>query len=234
MIKSRKKGVCEVCSKKFEQRNLYHTETMRQGVLELVKSKNRNFTNKSRVCTKCLKEARAEYIIKTLKDEEKDISHLEGDVLSSIKKQDILSRNIYNAYKKKRKVSEALSDKLAEFGGSWKFIIIFALFLAGWIMMNLLLLTSEPFDPYPFIFLNLILSTLAAIQAPIIMMSQNRQEFRDRLRGEHDYKINLKAELEIRYLHEKLDLLMKNHWNRLLQIQQMQVDVLEEIKKKRR
>ena len=234
MARSRKKGVCHVCGKKFENRNLNKSDIVRKGVLELVKKKNKDFGQRSRICTKCLKEARAEYIIYTLKQEESDISHLEKDVVSSIKKQETLSKNIYSAYDKKRKFSETVSDKIAEFGGSWKFIIMFFLFLAVWIIINMILLLKEPFDPYPFILLNLILSTIAAIQAPIIMMSQNRQESRDRLRGEQDYKINLKAELEIRYLHEKLDLLMKNHWNRLLQIQQMQVDVLEEIKKKRR
>ncbi|MAG16403.1 hypothetical protein CMO88_05075 [Candidatus Woesearchaeota archaeon] len=234
MARVRRKGVCIICSRKLERRNLYLGKVMRQGVYELVKNKNKEFGEKSKLCGKCLSETRAEYIIGTLKDEEADISHLEKDVLTSIKKQDTITRNIYKDYRKKLKISDAISDKLAEFGGSWTFIIMFGLFLAGWIMVNIYLLSQKPFDPYPFILLNLILSTLAAIQAPIIMMSQNRQESRDRLRSEHDYKINLKAELEIRYLHEKIDLLLKNHWNRLLQIQQMQVDVLEEIKKRKK
>jgi len=153
--------------------------------------------------------------------------------VGSIKRQEVMSGNMYKEYKKKLKLSEAMSDRIAEFGGSWKFILSFGGFLAIWIGINMVYLANRSFDPYPFILLNLILSTIAALQAPVIMMSQNRQESRDRVRAKHDYQINLKAELEIRYLHEKLDILLKNHWNRLIQIQQMQVDVLEEIRKKR-
>ena len=115
-------------------------------------------------------------------------------------------------------MGEALADRIATFGGSWKFIIVFGSVLGTWIVINALVLRAKPFDPYPFILLNLILSCLAAIQAPVIMMSQNRQEAKDRLRSEHDYRINLKAELEIRHLHEKLDHLLSHQWERLAEI----------------
>jgi uncharacterized membrane protein len=126
-------------------------------------------------------------------------------------------------------LGERVADKLADFGGSWRFIGIFAGALFLWMAMNSTLLVWKPFDPYPFIFLNLILSCLAAIQAPVIMMSQNRQEARDRLQAEHDYRVNLKAELEIRHLHEKIDHLLMNQWQRLLEIQQIQMDLMEEV-----
>src|SRR5205823_575225 len=122
----------------------------------------------------------------------------------------------------------------AEFGGSWKFIIVFGAILLGWIVLNALVLLNRAFDPYPFILLNLILSSLAALQAPIIMMSQNRAEARDRLRGENDYKVNLKAELEIRHLHEKIDHLLRRQYNRLFEIQQIQIELLEEISQRKR
>jgi uncharacterized membrane protein len=127
---------------------------------------------------------------------------------------------------------ERLADKIAEFGGSWRFIIIFFVILSLWIAINSLTLILKPFDPYPFILLNLILSCLASIQAPIIMMNQNRQEDKDRLRAEHDYRINLKAELEIRHLHEKIDHLLMNQWQRLLEIQEIQMELMEELARK--
>ena len=122
-----------------------------------------------------------------------------------------------------------MADKLADFGGSWRFIGIFCGLLFLWIVINSALIIWKPFDPYPFIFLNLILSCLAAIQAPVILMSQNRQEARDRLQAEYDYRINLKAELEIRHLHEKIDHLLMNQWQRLLEIQQIQMELMEEL-----
>jgi uncharacterized membrane protein len=100
--------------------------------------------------------------------------------------------------------------------------------------MNSVVMLMKPFDPYPFIFLNLILSCLAAMQAPVILMSQNRQEARDRLQAEHDYRINLKAELEIRHLHEKIDHLLMNQWQRLMEIQQIQMELMEELARKKR
>ena len=117
----------------------------------------------------------------------------------------------------------------AQFGGSWAFIISFGVVLVVWITINSGLLLNRPFDPYPFILLNLILSCIAALQAPVIMMSQNRQEAKDRIRGEHDYMVNLKAELEIRNLHEKMDYLVVQQGVRLMEIQQIQIELLEEL-----
>ncbi len=130
-------------------------------------------------------------------------------------------------------LGQRLADHVASFGGSWTFIIFFASVLIVWIVINSVAMLGKPFDPYPFILLNLVLSCLAAIQAPVIMMSQNRQEVKDRLRAENDYRVNLKAELEIRHLHSKLDLLLTHQWQRLLEIQQVQTDLLEELGNKR-
>jgi len=121
---------------------------------------------------------------------------------------------------------------MANFGGSWKFIILFTVILILWIGINSMALISKHFDPYPYILLNLILSCLAAIQAPVIMMSQNRQEAKDRMRSKHDYKINLKAELEIRLLNEKIDFLLAKQWHQLLEIQGIQTEIIGEILKK--
>lgn len=127
-----------------------------------------------------------------------------------------------------------MADKLADFGGSWLFIGIFCGVLIIWLFMNSVALIMKPFDPYPYIFLNLVLSCLAAIQAPVILMSQNRQEVRDRLHAEQDYRVNLKAELEIRHLHEKIDHLLMNQWQRLMEIQQIQMELMEELARKKR
>lgn len=124
---------------------------------------------------------------------------------------------------------QKIADKVALFGGSWTFIISFFLFIAVWISSNVFFLNQKTFDPYPFILLNLILSCIAAVQAPIIMMSQNRQEEKDRVRAKKDYQINLKAELEIQKLHEKVDELMIQQHEKIMEIQQLQVALLKEI-----
>lgn len=121
-----------------------------------------------------------------------------------------------------------MADRVATFGGSWTFILSFCAVLVLWMVLNVTGILFKPFDVYPFILLNLALSSLAALQAPIIMMSQRRQEEKDRLRGENDYQVNLKAELEIRQLHEKIDHQLAHQWERLAEMQQIQIEILEE------
>ncbi len=120
--------------------------------------------------------------------------------------------------------------RMAQFGGSWTFIALFGCVLIVWILINSVALVSKPFDPYPYILLNLVLSCLAAMQAPVIMMSQNRQEAKDRARATHDYQVNLKAELEIRQLHQKLDHILSRQWERLVEIQEVQLELLSEMR----
>ena len=152
--------------------------------------------------------------------------------MRSLKENGLLSKNINIEFDQKLTFGERLADRIAHFGGSWSFIVIFVGVLLLWVAANSVILIWRPFDPYPFILLNLVLSGLAVIQAPIIMMSQNRQEAKDRFRSEHDYSINLKAELEIRHLHEKIDHLLKNQWQRLLEIQEIQMELMEELTRK--
>ncbi len=172
---------------------------------------------------------RKDYVKDVLEEEIGELSALDEEVIESLHQHEILSSDIEKQFEKKLTFGERLSDRIAEFGGSWKFLITFGAVIVVWIGANAVLLATGAFDPYPFILLNLILSCLAAVQAPIIMMSQNRAEARDRLRGENDYKINLKAELEIRHLHEKLDHLLRRQYNRLFEIQQIQIELLQEI-----
>jgi len=175
---------------------------------------------------------RAKYVHALLESEKGELTFLEHEVLESLQKQELLSANVDFEFEKQRTLGERMADRLAVFGGSWKFLIYFGVFLVLWIVMNSLVLYRRPADPYPFIFLNLMLSCLAAVQAPIIMMSQNRQETKDRLRSQHDYQVNLKAELEIRNLHEKMDHLLSNQWERLIQIQELQLELLSELGRK--
>jgi uncharacterized membrane protein len=168
-------------------------------------------------------------VCRVLEQEKGELSALEQEVVQSLREQEAISENTNVEFESGRTLGERLSDRLARFGGSWTFILLFGSVLVGWIILNTVVFARRTFDPYSFILLNLVLSCLAAIQAPIIMMSQNRQEAKDRLRAEHDYRVNLKAELEIRLLHAKLDQLLTHQWQRLLEIQQLQVDLMEEL-----
>lgn len=138
-----------------------------------------------------------------------------------------LSRNVVQEFEDSRTFGERLADRIAKFGGSWPFILVFLACLGGWAILNTALLRSRAFDPYPYILLNLFLSMLASLQAPIIMMSQNRQAAKDRVDAAHDYEINLKAEMEIRGLHEKLDELRERRWMELVDMQQEQIRLLQ-------
>jgi uncharacterized membrane protein len=190
--------------------------------------------SKGFICFDDLGEFRKDYVKDVLQEEIGELSALDHEVIESLQQHEILSSDISKQFEKKLTFGERLSDHIAEFGGSWKFLISFGAVLLIWIAINGVILVTHAFDPYPFILLNLILSCLAAVQAPIIMMSQNRAEARDRLRAENDYKVNLKAELEIRHLHEKIDHLLRRQYNRLFEIQQIQIELLEEIGRKRK
>ncbi|WP_303890382.1 DUF1003 domain-containing protein [Terrimonas ferruginea] len=174
---------------------------------------------------------RKAYIEKLLQEEVGELTEVEKTVASSIGKKKLLAGALGNSEDSPPSFGERLADKVASFGGSWNFIIIFFLIIAGWMLLNFWWFHNRGFDPYPFILLNLILSCLAAIQAPIIMMSQNRQEDKDRERAEHDYKVNLKAEVEIRMLHEKIDHLLLHQNKRLLEIQELQAEMMASISK---
>ena len=171
-----------------------------------------------------------EKLKRLLETENQQLKKLNDIVLQSINEEKLLSQKLYEFEEKHPPFGSRLADKVAAFGGSWAFIMVFLLMMLTWMIINLHFL-SRPFDPYPFIFLNLLLSTLAAIQAPLIMMSQNRKEKKDRQRAINDYLVNLKAEIEVRHLHQKLDLLISDQMKTLFEIQKMQMDVMEEIRK---
>src|SRR5438876_4217858 len=225
--------VCQVCKKPRSPHNGMIAELIRPSLLEFIKKRLPDLDSKGFICLDDLGEFRKDYIKEVLEDEIGELSALDQEVIESLEQHEILSSDISKQFEKKLTFGERLSDHIAEFGGSWKFLISFGAVLLIWIAINGVILETRAFDAYPFILLNLILSCLAAVQAPIIMMSQNRAETRDRLRAENDYKINLKAELEIRHLHEKIDHLLRRQYNRLFEFQQIQIELLEELGRKR-
>ena len=224
-----KKGICEISKKSYRANSLVVGRNLRSHIMALIKNDYPDFGDDSLISITELNRYRKKYLESILTDEVGELSKIEQEVIESINANEILSDNIEFDMQAKITFGQKIADKVAEFGGSWRFIIGFFSFLGIWIIINAAILLQDSFDPYPFILLNLILSCLAAIQAPIIMMSQNRKEDRDRKRSEHDYKINLKAELEIRLLHEKMDHLLIHQNKRFVEIQQIQMDLMEDI-----
>ncbi len=225
-----KEFISNISKKSFPESEKIHASTIRKSIYDLIKKEHPSFSHTSSLSISELNEYRQKYISEYLLDEVGELSELEKDVLESIQNQETISSKI-NLMEGEDKftIGQRLADRIASFGGSWKFIIIFGVFIFIWMIINIVVLATRAFDPYPFILLNLILSCLAALQAPVIMMSQNRQEDKDRERGKQDYMINLKSELEIRMLHEKLDHLIIHQQQELLNIQQVQVEMMGEI-----
>lgn len=202
---------------------------IREGIFQLIKTNFPQFGKEDFISIAELNKYRRLYLTSLIIQEKGEVDEIDRDVMDAIKNNSILSENIQDELESKLTFGQRLADKVAAFGGSWTFIITFFSFIVIWMAINVWVLATKPFDPFPFILLNLILSCLAAIQAPIIMMSQNRQEQKDRQRGEHDYKINLKAELEIKLLSEKIDHLLVHQNKKLLEIQELQTDYLEDL-----
>ncbi|GGW63666.1 putative membrane protein [Winogradskyella epiphytica] len=204
-------------------------KSIRKSIFDLIKSEYSDFNTESIISISELNQYRQKYIAHYLIKEVGELSSLENDVLKTIESEERLSTKRESDASLNFTFGQRLADKIAVFGGSWKFIIFFGLFILVWIISNIVFLVNEGFDPYPFILLNLILSCLAALQAPVIMMSQNRQEEKDRERAKQDYIVNLKSELEIRMLHEKIDHLIIHQQQELLNIQQVQVEMMEDL-----
>lgn len=199
-----------------------------QSVKELITKDFPDIDDYDYICVGDLNHYRVMYVKQLLEGENKKIDRDVVDVISSIEERGIISKKVETEIDESRTFGERLSDSLAQFAGSWKFILIFCVVIVTWVLANTVLLFVYRFDPYPFILLNLILSCVAALQAPIIMMSQNRQEDRDRIRSISDYKLNLKAELEIRLLHDKLDDFIRNNWQKLVEIQEIQLEMISD------
>ena len=226
------KNVCSINKKEYPESEIVTGGQLRKPLLNFIQQQHPDFNYSSNISKEALQEQRKKYIESLIKEDIGDITDAEREVIGSITENEILSENIDLREDQTLTLGERLADKVAAFGGSWTFITIFFLILLCWMALNVVMMHNKGFDPYPFILLNLVLSCLAAIQAPIIMMSQNRQEAKDRERGEHDYKINLKAELEIRMLHEKIDHLLLEQNKKLLELQQTQNEMFSQMAKR--
>lgn len=220
---------CELSGEALASQDAVKISDLRPAIRDQVLGENPDVNPDGFVGQRALNKLRLDRIQKMLIEDRGEVTALDKEVLESIEKDRVFAHDPMKEAPEKVTFGDRLSDKMASFGGSWSFIILFFIVLAIWIVMNLGLLVIKPFDPFPFILMNLILSCIAAIQAPVIMMSQNRQERKDRARSEHDYQINLKAELEIRALHEKIDRLIGHQWQQLLEVQQMQMDMMQEL-----
>ena len=221
--------ICQICGKQKKMSEVVPAEFVREPIVETIRKTHPDWSSSGFICTPDLNSFRAQYVRDILKKEKGELSSVEERVVKSMEDQEVLSKDINAAFERKLTFGQRLSDRLSDMVGSWGFIIGFFVVLIIWVAMNSVVLIFKPFDPYPFILLNLVLSCIAAIQAPIILMSQNRAEAKDRLRAEHDYLVNLKAELEIRHLNEKLDHLLVNQWQRLLEIQEVQTELMTQL-----
>ena len=218
----------DLSGKEFPENEKISAKNIRQSLLHFINKTHPNFSKSCFLSIEEMNEYREKYISEFLNKKLGNLTEVEKQVIQSVSKNTMISTEVEEDEQEITFVQK-LADKVAEFGGSWGFIIFFMTFLVAWILLNVFWLSHHGFDPYPFILLNLILSCIAAIQAPVIMMSQNRQEEKDRERAKKDYKINLKSELEIRELHEKIDHLIIHYQQDLLEIQKTQIDLLENI-----
>ena len=224
---SPKKGVCAITGRVLSRKDLVPLALLRPSLSERFMQKYPALTEESLISRGEVARLRAARVEEMLEQERGELGALEHKVAQSLASSSTLAANTDDDYDEHRSLGERLADNMATFGGSWSFLMSFAVVLLAWMAYNLWR-GEGSFDPYPFILLNLVLSCLAAVQAPVIMMSQRRQEAKDRARALNDYAVNLKVELEVRNLHEKLDHLLMRQWERLAEIQQLQLEIMQE------
>ncbi len=227
------KQTCAVTGKTLPPDQVVPLSSLRPQIAEKIRAICPGIEDQASIGHEAINAARLEYVRGLLESQAGELDRLDKEVVESLHRQELVTQKPLDDDDGTVTFAQRVSDKLASFGGSWTFILAFVGFMLTWIGLNVFWFRSQGFDPYPFILLNLVLSCLAALQAPVIMMSQNRQETRDRLRAENDYKINLKAELEIRHLHERVDYLLHQQASRLLEVQEIQVELMKELSRAR-
>ena len=220
--------ISAISGKELPAKDSVCLKTLRNPILNLIKEEHPTIDTNLYITSSELNVYREKYISKYLQAEIHELSNLEKSVITSMNDDKSFVNKVADEVEN-RTFGQRIADNVADFGGSWKFIIMFLSFIAIWIIANIIFLLDKGFDPYPFILLNLILSCIAALQAPVIMMSQNRQEEKDRERAKKDYMINLKSELEIRMLHEKIDHLILHQQEELIEIQKVQIEMMNDI-----
>ncbi|MEO9004953.1 MAG: DUF1003 domain-containing protein [Ginsengibacter sp.] len=223
--------ISDISGKKFPASERMSGKLLRAGLLNEIRKEYPSFNEDAYCSISELNHYRQLYVRNLLSKEVGTITELEQTVLDNINHNHLIADEASDI-KNPATRGQRWADRIATFGGSWKFLGIFGLFLLGWMLLNIWWLHNKGFDPYPFILLNLILSCIAAVQAPVIMMSQNRQEEKDRERSKNDYMVNLKSELEVRMLHEKIDQLLITQEENLIEMQQSQINQMHELIKK--
>ena len=224
---------CEINKKNILKKDARQGFTIRPSIFKLISENCPHFTNDSWILNEDLKKFKLKYIEKFIEDEESDKEDIKKFVAQAVANHDFLSANYLNSMdddEENRTFKERIADKIAEFGGSWSFIFVFFSFVILWCCYNTYILSSKSFDPYPYVFLNLVLGCIASIQAPIIMMSQNRASNIDRKRAMNDFKVNLKSEFEIMILREKIDHVINKQNPHIHETLDEHFNVLEEIK----
>lgn len=219
----------DISKEEFHVREKVTGTSIQRSMLQFIKQQYPDFGDHSLLAMSELNSFREQYIGAFLEKEVAELPNLQATVKKAMRADALLTKQLESEAVAGYSFGQRLADSVASFGGSWTFILSFGGFILLWISLNVVLLMNRGFDPYPFILLNLILSCLAALQAPVIMMSQNRQDEKDRERAKKDYVINLKSELEIRLLHEKIDHMILHQQLQLLEIQQIQVDMMKDI-----
>lgn len=222
---------CALTGKLRARKDLVLLDSLRPELVDFIRREHPDLPEDALIAKTAVNGYRSRYVEALLTEEHGEFSELDRQVTESIANQDTIAENTAEEFDADRSFGERAADVLARFGGSWAFLLSFSAFLAVWMTINVVA-GRHAFDAYPFILLNLVLSTLAAVQAPVIMMSQRRQEEKDRMRAVNEYRVNLKAELEIRHLHEKLDHLITRQWQRLAEIQRIQLEMMQERRRK--
>ena len=224
---------CDVCHRDHHPSRCTKISMVRPALSESILARHPEITDTGAlICRSCLADERVAFVVEQLQQERGALTKLEVEASEKAVQHVAITENLDEQFSQGLTVGQRLADRVATVGGSWPFVIGFSLVLAIWILINSVVLKNRAFDPFPYILLNLALSTLAAIQAPIIMMSQNRAAARDRLEADEDFKVNLKSELEIASLHDKMDHMLNVQWERMAEIQQMQLELLDQLAKR--
>ena len=224
-----------MCGRSYVRHHMVPAETLRPALAQTIERRHPElWTGHGRLCQPCLHAERTAHVIDELERERGELSAVDREISEKASEHLVIASRFEDQFRKRLTFGQRTADAVARVGGSWPFVIGFGLFLSAWIALNSVLSRPHAFDPFPYILLNLVLSCLAAVQAPVIMMSQNRSAARDRAEADQDYRVNLKAEIEIATLHEKIDHLLHVQWQRMVELQQTQLDMLEELTRRRR
>lgn len=225
---------CSLCGRSHPASRVVHARGLRRALAEHLELRHPGrWSAEAHVCLDCRNEARIELLLAELERERGELSAVEAEVARKAAGHLVIAEQIDEEFQRSITPGQRIADHVARVGGSWPFVVGFCVVIAAWIAANVWMLRERAFDPYPFILLNLVLSCVAALQAPVIMMSQNRMAARDRVQADQDFRINLKAEIEIASLHDKVDHVLHAQWQHMVELQQLQIDLLNEILEER-